>query len=672
MFKQLIVTMLVIALWLSNVVFAMYPEDKGYLGEIPEVRVYEPDTPDRDEPELILHEEFHSEMLNPNKELIEDTQFSFVSALNSKLSGIIQEEGRRAAGRDTPVILQPDSLIILPYDSMGLPLYYAEMELVVNGVRSVHQTQTGVFSVKDISAGSHVRFYITSEYGNFAPREIFNFNYELDGVQLSYAYDGAHISDVPAGIENIQTDNFSTAMTMTTSGSNFTISPMTAIGNEGFTVALRHDGTVWAWGDNHAGQLGIGTSGTATSSLTPVQVHTPNNMRSISSGDAHSISSRTDGTVWSWGSGSLGNGVSTMRVTPERVANLTQITTVSSGSQHNVARGSDGRVWTWGFNTFGALGNGTFTTNHRPTVADIDRVTAISAGSYHTLVRRNDGTVWAWGSGWIGQLGNGGTSHSPRPVQVRTNTNTNLTNIIMVAAGYTVSSALDNSGRVWIWGNGRTTAVQVQGLSNVRLITAAGSHVLAIRWDGTVWNVGGGTAVRVHEHDQGLYHITHISTGYNHTMAVRNDGRVLAWGGNLDGQLGDGTTISRPTPVQIVGSGGAGFFNLSALTQTINLNVSSGSHYSIPFTVRGVPIPKSFTLRFDPEKIAFVGMTGNVTTWQLPSHNPAHGVVSFSYYGSPVTHNLMRMGIINMLRFKALTTDNNVPIEIKAHHCFYD
>ncbi len=133
------------------------------------------------------------------------------------------------------------------------------------------------------------------------------------------------------------------------------------------SLALKSDGTVWAWGSNANGQLGDGTT---TQSLTPVQViGLTTDVIAIAAGSYHSLALKSDGTVWAWGSntnGQLGDNTIIERHTPVQVSNLTGVTAIAGGYYHSLASKSDGTVWAWGSNASGQLGDGTITESHTP------------------------------------------------------------------------------------------------------------------------------------------------------------------------------------------------------------------------------------------------------------------------------------------------------------------
>jgi len=335
------------------------------------------------------------------------------------------------------------------------------------------------------------------------------------------------------------------------------------------SVALREDGTVWAWGANNNGQLG---DGTVVNRHIPVQVQNLENVIAVAARSNHSIALKEDGTVWVWGGnafGQLGDGTVVNRHTPVQVQNLMNITAIAAGSNHNAALREDGTIWAWGLNTSGQLGDGTAVNRYSPVqVQNLTNVTAVAAGGNHSVALREDGTIWAWGTNNQGQLGDGTITNRHSPVQVQ-----NLENVLVIAAGGSHSVALREDGTVWAWGanaNGalgdgtteaRHTPVQVQNLTNVTAISVGGNHSVALREDGTVWawgsngqgQLGDGTITNRHTpvQVQSLENVIAIAAAGSRSVALREDGTVWAWGSNRSGQLGDDTTTDRHTPVQV-------------------------------------------------------------------------------------------------------------------------
>ncbi|MHB1126948.1 MAG: RCC1 domain-containing protein [Bacillota bacterium] len=348
------------------------------------------------------------------------------------------------------------------------------------------------------------------------------------------------------------------------------------------TVAFKSDGSAWSWGNNGYGQLGDNTT---SNKSTPVQVKgaggvgTLTNVVSTSAGYYHSLAMKNDGTVWAWGqnsSGQLGDNTTTQRNAPVQVMGLTSVVAVAAGSSHSLALKSDGTVWAWGSGAYGALGDNTGLSRYTPVQVKgpggtgfLTGVVAIYANGSSSLALKSDGTVWAWGNNYYGQLGDNSTTNRLAPVQV-----SSLTNVVAVAAGSSHSMALKSDGSVWTWGyNGygqlgdntttnRLTPIQVKGsggtgfLTGVVAITAGSYHSLALKSDGTVWAWGANGFGQLGNNSTGasftpvqavasgstpITSIVKISAGYSHSLALKSDGSAYAWGDASWGQLGYST-----------------------------------------------------------------------------------------------------------------------------------
>lgn len=348
-------------------------------------------------------------------------------------------------------------------------------------------------------------------------------------------------------------------------------------------AAQTSSGTGWAWGGNSYGQLGDGT--TTIRRTTPVQVSNLSGIIAVDGGHQFSLGLKDDGTVWAWGAhGTDPNGLDS---TPVQVPNLSGITAIAAGEDFSLALKDDGTVWSWGNNDFGQLGDGTNTYSSTPVqVSNLSGITAITAGGIHSLALRNDGTVWSWGNNNFSQLGDGTTTNRTTPVQV-----SDLSNIVGVSGGVGHSLALKSDGTVWAWGANDTgqlgdgtrishsTPVRVSSLSNVTSVSAGWKHNLALKDDGTVWawgnndygELGDGSIMIVRSTPvqvSGPSNVANVSAGSQHSLAVKSDGTVWAWGRNDHGQLGDGTNTSRFTPIQP-----SGLSNI--------ISVSGGSNHSL-------------------------------------------------------------------------------------------
>jgi len=331
------------------------------------------------------------------------------------------------------------------------------------------------------------------------------------------------------------------------------------------SLALKEDGTVWAWGYNGAGQLG---NGTFDDSTTPVEVKTASgatlgSVKAIAVGSEFNLALKSNGTVWAWGyngDGQLGNGTFDGTNVPMKVSNLSGIKAIAAGEYHSLALKEDGMVRTWGANGDGQLGNGTFDDSTTPVEvktasgAALSSVKAIAVGGNHSLAVKMDGTVRTWGDNFNGQLGNGTNDDRNVPVKVKTASGTTLGGIKAVAGGEYHSLALKEDGTVLAWGNNfngqlgngssgldsdSNVPVQVSNLSGVKAIAAGYAHSLALKEDGTVRTWGANGAGQLGNGSSGLDSdsnvpvrvktasgttlsgIKAIAAGYAHSLAVK-------------------------------------------------------------------------------------------------------------------------------------------------------
>ncbi len=214
--------------------------------------------------------------------------------------------------------------------------------------------------------------------------------------------------------------------------------------------ALSKTGTLWAWGDNSSAQLGFGVSDTDAHS-SPAQVGGDAGWTAVASGATHTVALKSDGTLWAWGGdtdGQLGVGDITSQPVPTLVGLDSDWAAVSCGDYYTLALKTDGTLWAWGDNGNGQLGVGDTTVRQSPTqVGTSADWAAISCGHSHALALMKDGSLWAWGYNGNGQLGLGDTDQRDAPVQVGT-----AMDWAAVAAGNDFSLAVKQDGTLWAWG----------------------------------------------------------------------------------------------------------------------------------------------------------------------------------------------------------------------------
>ena len=294
---------------------------------------------------------------------------------------------------------------------------------------------------------------------------------------------------------------------------------------------------------------------------------------------------KSDGSLWAWGANGLGkifwDGTTDNRSIPTRLGTSNDWASVAPYGPNISVIKKDGSLWAWGENFYGYLGDGTTGRKELPIrIGTANNWKALYAGDA-ILALKNDGTLWAWGGNYWGSYGNGdygygtpggiGANSSTTPIQVGTAAD----NWKILDNGDNAIAAIKNDGTLWKWGRTLTPnintgdyqvaasrPIQVGSDNDWKAVSVGGTHILAIKTNGTLWawgdntkgKLGDGTTINKPNSPIQIGTDTNwkeISAARDHSLALKSDGSLWAWGDNIYGQIGDGTTIDKLVPTRI-------------------------------------------------------------------------------------------------------------------------
>jgi alpha-tubulin suppressor-like RCC1 family protein len=297
------------------------------------------------------------------------------------------------------------------------------------------------------------------------------------------------------------------------------------------TAAIKTDGSLWVWGRNEYGQLGINVYGGNRN--TPVTTFAGgNNWKQVSFGREHAAAIKTDGSLWIWGYNTdrqLGiNNTDARSIPVTTFAGGNNWKSVACGFFHTAAIKTDGTLWGWGRGENGQLGTNDIVNRITPTTTFTGGTTwkSVTCGWKHTAAIKTDGTLWTWGGNAYGQLGINNTDARSIPVTTFAGGNT-WKQVSGAAGGQT--AAIKTDGSLWVWG------YNLDGRLGINNITNPIPTPVPIFAGGKNWK--------------------QVSSGDAHMAAIKTDGTLWIWGPGTSGQLGNNATTDRSTPVTTFAGG---------------------------------------------------------------------------------------------------------------------
>lgn len=352
------------------------------------------------------------------------------------------------------------------------------------------------------------------------------------------------------------------------------------------TLALKNDGTLYAFGENNYGQLGDNSK---TFRKSPIQVKNLSNVIDFDTSNSHSIAATGDGSVWLWGMndlGQLGTGNNKNTLVPTLVEGLYDVVKVRAGNRTSIALDRYGHVWSWGYNTKGVDDEAVDTEAFKPTLVTgllKVKIVDIAAGDSHALALTSDGKIYAWGANDLGQLGVGDYYNRYQPTIIQNPVGIK-SSVKQIGANGNTSTCIDKDGNVYYWGKviglseegilqsaPEETPQRINGIAKARFVEANDKYIIYIDQSGNaysmginkygrlgVWSTTNETTFRqISEHENDIGKINNISISEHSSFFIDEEGYIYAAGRNGIGQLGTNDTTEYHAPKKLLSFGGS-------------------------------------------------------------------------------------------------------------------